>query len=264
MPEEEEADCVRTTSPAVLAPHHLRRPRGRLGGFLLLQSLIAPALPTVQHAMHTSQTTVTWVMTAYLLSASVFTPILGRVGDLLGKKRTLVAALLTVLAGCLLAALAPNIGVLIVARVVQGMGGALFPLSFGIIRDEFDSSRVGSAISNLSAVIAAGSGLGIVLAGPTVAALDYHWLFWLPVIVVAVTVVLAVRHIPESPLRAEGSVHWLGAGLLSAWLVALLLPLSQAGSWGWGWGSAGSWACSPPPSSCSPCGCSPRPGLRTR
>lgn len=97
MPEEEEADCVRTTSPAVLAPHHLRRPRGKLGVFSLLQSLIAPALPTVQHAMHTSQTTVTWVMTAYLLSASVFTPILGRVGDLLGKKRTLVAALLTVL-----------------------------------------------------------------------------------------------------------------------------------------------------------------------
>ncbi|MFC8232039.1 MFS transporter [Streptomyces sp. NPDC057284] len=204
------------------------------GVFSLLQSLIAPALPTVQHAMHTSQTTVTWVMTAYLLSASVFTPILGRVGDLIGKKRTLVAALLTVLAGCLLAALAPNIGVLIVARVVQGIGGALFPLSFGIIRDEFDASGVGSAISNLSAVIAAGSGLGMVLAGPTVAALDYHWLFWLPVIVVAVTVVLAVRHIPESPRRAEGSVHWLGAGLLSAWLVALLLPLSQAGSWGWG------------------------------
>ncbi|MEV7888633.1 MFS transporter [Streptomyces sp. NPDC002817] len=204
------------------------------GVFAMLQSLIAPALPTVQHALHTSQATATWVMTAYLLSASVFTPILGRVGDLIGKKRTLVAVLLVVLAGCLLAALAPNIGMLIVARVVQGVGGALFPLSFGIIRDEFAPSEVPGSISNLSAVIAAGGGVGIVAAGPIVSALDYRWLFWIPVAVVAVTTLIALRYVPESPNLAEGKVSWIGAVLLSAWLVALLLPLSQAGKWGWG------------------------------
>ncbi|MEV6497055.1 MFS transporter [Streptomyces prunicolor] len=204
------------------------------GVFSMLQSLIAPALPTVQHALHTSQSTATWVMTAYLLSASVFTPILGRVGDLVGKKRTLVAVLLAVLAGCLVAALAPNIGVLIIARVVQGVGGALFPLSFGIIRDEFDASQVPGSISNLSAVIAAGGGVGMVAAGPIVTALDYRWLFWFPVGIVAVTTLIAVRYVPESPNRAQGHVNWLGAVLLSGWLVALLLPLSQASIWGWG------------------------------
>ncbi|MFE2881049.1 MFS transporter [Streptomyces sp. NPDC059272] len=204
------------------------------GVFSMLQSLIAPALPTVQHALHTSQSTATWVMTAYLLSASVFTPILGRVGDLVGKKRTLVAVLLAVLAGCLVAALAPNIGVLIIARVVQGIGGALFPLSFGIIRDEFDASQVPGSISNLSAVIAAGGGVGMVAAGPIVTALDYRWLFWFPVAIVAVTTLIAMRYVPESPSRADGRVNWLGAVLLSGWLVALLLPLSQAGTWGWG------------------------------
>ncbi|WP_020135330.1 MFS transporter [Streptomyces sp. 351MFTsu5.1] len=204
------------------------------GVFSMLQSLIAPALPTVQHAMHTSQSTATWVMTAYLLSASVFTPILGRVGDLVGKKRTLVAVLVTVAVGCLLAALAPGIGVLIVARVVQGVGGALFPLSFGIIRDEFAASEVSGSISNLSAVIAAGGGVGMVAAGPIVTALDYRWLFWIPVAIVIAATLIAVRYVPESPRRAEGNVNWPGAVLLSAWLVALLLPLSQAGSWGWG------------------------------
>ncbi|MEU6218121.1 MFS transporter [Streptomyces sp. NPDC047022] len=204
------------------------------GVFSMLQSLIAPALPTVQHALHTSQSTATWVMTAYLLSASVFTPILGRVGDLVGRKRTLVSVLIAVLAGCLLAALAPNIGTLIVARAVQGAGGALFPLSFGIIRDEFAASEVPGSISNLSAVIAAGGGVGMVAAGPIVSALDYRWLFWIPVAVVAVTALIALRYIPETPHRAEGRVHWLGAGLLSAWLVALLLPLSEAAHWGWG------------------------------
>lgn len=204
------------------------------GVFAMLQSLIAPALPTVQQALHTSQSTVTWVMTAYLLSASIFTPILGRVGDLIGKKRTLVGVLATVAAGCLLAALAPNIGVLIVARVVQGVGGALVPLSFGIIRDEFAASRVSGSISNLSAVIAVGGGVGMVAAGPIVTALDYRWLFWIPVAIVIAATLIAVRYVPESPNRAQGNVNWLGAVLLSAWLVALLLPLSQAGRWGWG------------------------------
>jgi MFS family permease len=203
------------------------------GVFSMLQSLIAPALPTVQHAMHTSQSTATWVMTAYLLSASVFTPILGRIGDLIGKKRTLVAVLLTLAAGCLLAALAPSIGVLIVARVVQGIGGALLPLSFGIIRDEFAPGRVGPSISNLSAVIAAGGGVGMVAAGPVVSALGYRYLFWIPVGVVAATALVAQRFVPESPRRAVGRVNWVGAVLLSGWLVALLLPLSQATSWGW-------------------------------
>ncbi|WP_405010966.1 MFS transporter [Kitasatospora sp. NBC_01539] len=204
------------------------------GVYALLQSLITPALPTVQQAMHTSQATVTWVMTAYLLSASVFTPILGRVGDLAGKKRTLVAALIALLVGCLVAALAPNITVLIIARVIQGIAGALFPLSFGIIRDEFPAGRVPTSISNLSAVIAVGSGLGMVLAGPIVGALDYRWLFWFPVIIVAITALIAHRYVPESPNRTRGSVNWLASALLSGWLVALLLPISQASSWGWG------------------------------
>ncbi|MEV4561027.1 MFS transporter [Kitasatospora sp. NPDC049285] len=204
------------------------------GVYALLQSLITPALPIVQQAMHTSQSTVTWVMTAYLLSASVFTPILGRVGDLVGKKRTLVAALVALLVGCLVAAVAPNITVLIIARVIQGIAGALFPLSFGIIRDEFPAGRVPTGISNLSAVIAVGSGLGMVLAGPIVGALDYRWLFWFPVIIVAATALIAHRYIPESPHRTEGSVNWLSSVLLSGWLVALLLPISQAAKWGWG------------------------------
>ena len=158
------------------------------GFFAMLQSLITPVLPTIQHDLHTSQNTVTWVLTAYLLSASIFTPILGRVGDMVGKERMLVVSLAALALGCLLAAVAPTIGVLIVARVVQGIGGAVFPLSFGIIRDEFPR-RAGAPPPSaaISAIVAAGGGLGIVLAGPIVTALDYRWLFWIPMVVVGLT-----------------------------------------------------------------------------
>jgi MFS family permease len=207
-----------------------------IAAFALLQSLVVPVLTTVQHELHTSQDTVTWVLTAYLLSASIMTPILGRVGDMKGKKRVFVGALVALAAGSLLAALAPSIGVMIVARVIQGAGGGMLPVAFGIIRDEFPPGKVAGAVGVLAALTAVGAGLGIVLAGPIVAALDYHWLFWLPLILTVVATVAAVLFVPESPVRTPGRISWLPAVLLSGWLVALLVALSEAPVWGWGSG----------------------------
>jgi EmrB/QacA subfamily drug resistance transporter len=204
--------------------------------FSLMQSLVTPVLPTIQQDLHTSTGTVTWVLTAWLLAASVATPLVGRIADMIGKDRALLVALAAIAVGCLIAAIAPNIGVLIVARVLQGLGGAVFPVSFGIIRDEFPPQRVTSAVGVMAAVIATGSGFGIVLAGPIVGALDWRWLFWIPMAVVTVVGVLAWRFVPASPVRTPGKVNWLAAVLLSGWLVALLLPLSKATTWGWGSG----------------------------
>ncbi|WP_062430370.1 MFS transporter [Herbidospora daliensis] len=202
--------------------------------FSVLQSLVSPVLPTIQRDLGTTQSAVAWVLTAWLLSASVATPLLGRIGDMIGKRRILLIALGATVAGCLLAALAPNIGVLICARVIQGLGGALFPVSFGIIRDEFPAERVPSAVGGLSAILAAGGGAGIVLSGPIVAALGWRWLFWIPMVLVAAAAVMVARYVPESPVRTPGRVAWPAAILLSGWLVALLVPLSKASSWGWG------------------------------
>ena len=205
-----------------------------VAAFALLQSLVIPVLPTIQAGLHTSQNTVTWVLTAYLLSASIFTPIMGRLGDMRGKERMLVVALIALTVGSVLAALAGSITVMIVARVIQGVGGGVLPLAFGIIRDEFPKQRVAGAVGVIAALAAAGAGLGIVLAGPIVAALNYHWLFWIPAIILAVATVAAKLVVPESPVRAAGQLSWTAAVLLSAWLVALLVAISEAPDWGWG------------------------------
>src|ERR1700679_325160 len=107
-----------------------------VGGYALLQSLVIPVLPTIQAGLHTSQNTVTWVLTAYLLSASIFTPIMGRLGDMFGKERMLVGALVALTVGCLLSAVADSVTLMLVGRVIQGVGGGVLPLSFGLIRDE--------------------------------------------------------------------------------------------------------------------------------
>jgi EmrB/QacA subfamily drug resistance transporter len=201
--------------------------------YALLQSLVAPALLTIQEDLHTTTVGAAWILTAYLLSASVLTPIAGRLGDMFGKKRTLVAVLVVLSLGTLLAALATSIGVMVVARVIQGAGGAVFPLSFAIIRDEFPRERVPHGIALISAIMGIGGGLGIVLAGPIVEHLSYHWLFWFPLFAVVGATIGTYLFVPESPIRSPGRIDPVGAVLLSGWLVALLVPVSQGPSWGW-------------------------------
>jgi MFS family permease len=203
-----------------------------VSSFALLQSLVVPVLATIEGELHTDQATVTWVLTVYLLSASIATPLLGRVGDVVGKTRMLVITLAALAVGSLMAALAPSIGWLIVARVVQGAGGGVLPLSFGIVRDEFGDKMTG-ALSVLASLTAVGFGLGIVIAGPIVDVFGYTGLFWLPMVVTAIAALATQLLVPESPVRTPARLPLLPAVLLAVWLVALLLALSEGNAWGW-------------------------------
>ncbi len=201
--------------------------------FSVLQSLVIPVLPAVGRELHVSQQAVTWVLTGYLLSASVATPILGRLGDMFGKRRLLVITMAALAAGTVIAGLASTLAVLLVGRIAQGLGGALFPLAFAIIRDELPEERVAGAIGFISATLGIGGGLGITLAGPIAARLGYHWLFWAPLPLVVAAAVGIRLLIPESPVRSGGRVNFGCAALLSAWLVTLLIGITEGPRWGW-------------------------------
>jgi len=203
-----------------------------VSSFVMLQSLVVPLLARIQVVYDTDQNTVTWVLTAYLLSASICTPLLGRIGDVVGKRTMLVVTLAALSIGSLAAALAPSIGWLIAARVLQGAGGGVLPLSFGIIRDEF-RERMTGALSVLASLTALGFGVGIVIAGPIVDSLGYRWLFWLPMIATAVAALGALLFVPDSPVRTPARLPVVPAVLLAAWLVALLLALSAGNTRGW-------------------------------
>ncbi len=202
--------------------------------YALLQSLVAPALPELQDAFHTSVNSASWVLTAYLLSASIATPVIGRLGDIHGKERLLVGVLVLLCVGTVASALATTLTVMLIGRVIQGAAGGLFPLAFGIIRDEFPRERIASGIGLMSALLGVGGGAGIVLAGPIVDHLDYHYLFWLPLILLVPATVAIHFFVPESPVRSKGTVNWTGAVLMSIGLAALLVAVSEAPVWGWG------------------------------
>src|SRR5262245_24978245 len=114
--------------------------------YSVLSSAVIPALPVIQRDLHASETGITWLLTGFLLSASVGTAIIGKLGDLYGKQRLLVWTLLILAAGTLLAALAGSLPVLIVGRIIQGVAGGIFPLAFAIVRDEVPADPVAGSI----------------------------------------------------------------------------------------------------------------------
>ena len=201
--------------------------------YVLQQTLVVPALPTIQRDLHTSTTWVTWVFTGFLLTSAVATPLLGKLGDTYGKKRLLVISMLIFAVGTVAAALSTSIWMLIVARGLQGAAGAIFPLAFGIVRDELPPQKVGMGLGLLSATFGVGGGAGLVLSGVVLDHLPWTWLFWIGAAPVAVALVLVWRLVPESPVRTPSRVDWQGASTLSLGLAGFLLALSEGASWGW-------------------------------
>jgi EmrB/QacA subfamily drug resistance transporter len=201
--------------------------------FSLSQTLVMPALPALATEFNTSSTAVSWVLTGFLLSASIATPIAGKLGDLFGKGRVLTAIMLIFAAGAVINALAPTIEVLIAGRVLQGAAGGVFPLAFGIVRDTFPREQVPGGLAIVSAVFGIGGGIGLPLSGVIVDNVNLDWLFWSSMI--ALPVAYGVhRWVPPSPPVESTRIDWAGAVLLSLGLAAILLGVSQAGDWGWG------------------------------
>ncbi|HUP74205.1 MAG TPA: MFS transporter [Acidimicrobiales bacterium] len=206
-----------------------------IGAFVysMLQSLVIPALTTIQRDLDTSATASTWVVSSLLVSTAIATPILGRLGDMFGRSHMLVVSLSALAVGCVISATASSIGMLILGRVVQGLGGAAIALAFGIVRDVVEPDRVATAIGFVAAMTAVGAATGIVLSGPIATGLGYRWLFWLPLIVIVPTAIAAAVVIPPSARLPSVRIDWLGALLLSAWLFCLLFGVSEGPQWGW-------------------------------
>jgi MFS family permease len=202
--------------------------------YSMLSSAVIPALTPLEHTLHSSENDVAWLLTGYLLSASVGTAILGRLGDMYGKERLLLLTLVLLSVGTLISALSTSLEVMVVGRVIQGAGGGIFPLAFGIVRDEFPAEEVPGSIGILSSILGVGGGVGIVLGGLIIEHLNYHWLYWIPLVVTVAAALATWRFVPESPVRVPGRVNWLAAALMTVGFSCVLIAISETIAWGWG------------------------------
>ena len=227
------------STPATDAPHP--RPALLVAGLSLvvltvavLQTAVVPVLGVIAAQLHASSVAVSWAVTANLLAAAAATPLIGRLADLYSKKRVLLAVLIVVLAGSVLAAATASVPMLILGRVLQGASYALYPISIAILREELAEDRLVSAMSVLSGTLGFGGGMGLVVTGLLMAGnANYHRVFWLTTGFTAVVIVVTVLAVPARKPTARGTIDWLGALGLACGLSAVLLAVTQGNSWGW-------------------------------
>lgn len=201
----------------------------------VMQTVVTPILPQLQHSLDVSSSAIAWVLTGNLLAAAVATPLIGRLGDLRGKKRYLLFSLGAVTAGSVLAAVTTSFPMLVAGRVLQGLGGGVVPLALSVVRDEFPRHRTAGSIAVIGATISVGSTFGSVMTGLIADRWDYHLLFWLSALVAAISMALVWLIVPDTARRTTGGrVDLLGAVTLSGWLAALLAAVSQGSRAGWG------------------------------
>ncbi|GAA3227476.1 MFS transporter [Actinocorallia longicatena] len=198
----------------------------------LMQTIIVPMLPELPALTGSSASNVGWMVTATLLSGAVSTPLLGRAGDMYGKRRVLLWSLFSVTIGSLICAVTANLPALVAGRALQGVGLAVMPLGISIMRDELPGEKVTSAVALMSATIGIGAAIGLPIAAVVIQYASWHTMFWVCAIV-SLLVLGAVRWIvPESPVRSRGRFDYLGAAGLTAALLCLLLALSKGSDWG--------------------------------
>lgn len=201
--------------------------------YAVSQTAVIPAIPGIQARLHASESSAAWTLSGFFIAGAVTTGLFGRLGDMHGKKRMLSVVLVLFTVGSVVAALSNTIGLLIAGRVIMGAGGAIFPLAFGIARDELPPKRLPTAMGLLSAVIGAGTGVGLLAGGLISDHASYRWIFWLVTALAVCAVIGVVQLVPESPIKAPSRLDLIGAVLLSVGIAAPMIAISQANSWGW-------------------------------
>jgi MFS family permease len=201
----------------------------------VMQTLALPLLPEFMRAFHTSVSAVTWVFTATLLAGAVATPVLSRFGDMYGKRKMILIAMALLVAGSVVCAISGSLAVLVVGRALQGVSSAMIPLAIGVIRDTFPRERITTAIGIVSATLGIGGGLGMLVTGVIAEhTTSYRPVFWISAALGALGLILVSILAPGGGRRSTSRPDLPGAVLLAAWLVCLLLAISEGPSWGWG------------------------------
>ena len=200
------------------------------------QTIVATALPGIVADLRAFED-LSWIVTAYLVASTVTVPIYGKLGDLHGRRRMFVVAISIFLLGSLLCALAQNVGQLVGARVVQGLGaGGLLPLAQTAIADLFSPRERGRYQGLIGAMWAIAAIAGPLLGGTLTDSASWRWIFWLnlPLGVIALVVVMKTMRVHHE--RREHTVDVAGAVTLSVAVVCVLLACSWGGS-RYAWGS---------------------------
>ncbi|MET7387570.1 MFS transporter [Streptomyces sp. NPDC005529] len=201
----------------------------------IMQTLVTPLIAELPEILHTTPANSAWVITVTLLVAAVCVPVSGRLGDLVGKRRMLLACSVPLVVGSVVCALSSSVTPMIVGRGLQGMGMGMVPLGIALLRDVVPAEKLSSSIALVSASMGIGGGLGLPISAAVAQYANWRVLFWGSAVLAVVIGTLIWFLIPDVPASAKGQrFDALGALGLGLGLVFLLLGVSKGADWGWG------------------------------
>jgi len=205
-----------------------------VAAFAFQQTAVLPAIPVIERELGASPVWSAWLLSSYLVASAVATPLAGRLGDRFGKRRLLLVALGVFLAGSVVAAAAPGLGVLIAARTLQGVGGAVFPLAIALARDELGPEAAGRAIGAMTAAFGLGTTLGVGLSGVLVELVSWRAVFAAGAVALVAALAVVPAGVPRASSRTRARLDLPGAALLAGGLGGVLVALTEGEPTGWG------------------------------
>ncbi|MGW0337297.1 MFS transporter [Streptomyces sp. NPDC003011] len=203
----------------------------------LMQTLVIPIVPELPRLLDAPASDTAWAVTATLLAAAVATPVVGRLGDMYGKRRMLMVSVVMLVTGSVVCALSESLVPMIAGRALQGLASGVIPLGISIMRDELPAERLAGSTALMSASLGVGGALGLPTAALIADNFDWHVLFWASAAMGVIALALVVALVPESRVRTGGRFDLVGAVGMATGLVCLLLAISKGADWGWSSGT---------------------------
>ncbi|WP_318528321.1 MFS transporter [Nonomuraea gerenzanensis] len=203
----------------------------------LMQTLVVPLVGELPRLLDADAADTSWVITVTLLVGAVATPVVGKLGDLYGKRRMMLACSVPLVAGSVVCALAGSLLPMIAGRGLQGLGVGMIPLGVSALRDLLPPQRVGPAIALMSSSMGIGGALGLPISAAVAEYADWRMLFWGAAALSVLVAVLIWLLVPATPAHGRGRLDVAGAAGLGVALVCLLLGVSKGAEWGWGSGT---------------------------
>ncbi|MEU5315495.1 MFS transporter [Streptomyces sp. NPDC021056] len=199
----------------------------------LMQTLVIPIVPELPRLLDAPASDTAWAVTATLLAAAVATPVVGRLGDMFGKRRMLLISVVMLIAGSVVCALSDSLIPMVIGRVLQGLASGVIPLGISIMRDELPAERLAGSTALMSASLGIGGALGLPAAALIADNFSWHVLFWTSAALGVVALALVPLFVPESRVRTGGRFDLVGGIGMATGLVCLLLGISKGADWGW-------------------------------
>lgn len=196
-------------------------------------TIVVPIQAQLPELLGESREATAWVVTVTLLVAAVSTPIAGRLGDLYGKRRIVLALIALLVLGSVIAGASHSLPLLLVGRALQGAVTGVIPLGIAILRDHLHERNIGGAVALVSATLGFGGALGLPASALIAENADWHFLFWASAALGALLFVLIAWLVPVSTMRTAGRFDAPGVVGLAIGLSGVLIAVAQGNAWGW-------------------------------